>query len=48
MYLFFAQYLVIYYGNLPEETGFLRDRLGPQFVIDKGFTEAAFVKSWSA
>jgi hypothetical protein len=47
LYLFFAQYLVIYYGNLPEETGFLRDRLGPQFVIDKGYTEAAWALSWS-
>ena len=27
MYLFFSQYLVIWYGNLPEETGFIR-RLG--------------------
>jgi hypothetical protein len=48
MYLFWSQYLVIYYGNLPEETFYLRDRLGDQFLIDKGFTEAAFVKSWSA
>jgi hypothetical protein len=47
MYLFFAQYLVIYYGNLPEETGFLRDRLGPQFVIDKGYTQAAWALSWT-
>jgi len=34
MYLFFAQYLVIWYGNLPEETFFLRDRLGSQFLQD--------------
>jgi hypothetical protein len=47
-YLYWAQYLVIYYGNLPEETAFFRDRLGPQFVIDKGFTAAAFAKSWSS
>jgi hypothetical protein len=46
LYLFFAQYLVIYYGNLPEETIFFRDRLGPQFLIDKGYTEAAFALSW--
>ena len=46
LYLFFAQYLVIYYGNLPEETGFLRDRLGPQFLIEKGYTEAAWARLW--
>jgi hypothetical protein len=47
MYLFWSQYLVIYYGNLPEETFFLRDRLGPQFMIDKGYTEHAFALSWN-
>ena len=47
MYLFWSQYLVIYYGNLPEETYFLRDRLGDQFMIDKGFSQAAFAKSWT-
>lgn len=46
MYLFWSQYLVIYYGNLPEETYYLRDRLGDQFMIDKGFSAAAFAKSW--
>jgi len=46
MYLFFSQYLVIWYGNLPEETLFFRDRLGPQFVIDKGFSEAAWARAW--
>ncbi|MFP6654168.1 MAG: hypothetical protein VCB25_00975, partial [Myxococcota bacterium] len=40
-------YLVIYYGNLPEETYFLRDRLGDQFMIDKGYSAAAFAKSWA-
>jgi hypothetical protein len=35
MYLFFSQYLVIWYGNLPEETQFLEARLGSQFVVDK-------------
>ncbi len=48
LYLFFAQYLVIYYGNLPEETSFLRDRLGPQFLIDKGYTDAAWALSWTS
>jgi hypothetical protein len=47
MYLFWSQYLVIYYGNLPEETYFLCDRLGDQFMIDKGYSAAAFAKSWS-
>jgi hypothetical protein len=47
MYLFFSQYLVIWYGNLPEETLFFRDRLGPQFVIDKGFSEAAWARAWT-
>ncbi len=46
MYLFWSQYLVIYYGNLPEETYYIRDRLGDQFMIDKGYTAAAFAKSW--
>lgn len=46
MYLFWSQYLVIYYGNLPEETFFVRDRLGPQFMIDKGYSEHAFALSW--
>jgi hypothetical protein len=34
MYLFWAQYLVIWYGNLPEETGYLQARLGSQFLQD--------------
>ena len=46
MYLFWSQYLVIYYGNLPEETFFIRDRLGDQFMIDKGYSAEAFAKSW--
>ena len=37
MYLFFAQYIVIWYGNLPEETQFFRARLGPQFLQDSWF-----------
>jgi len=32
MYLFFSQYIVIWYGNLPEETQFFRGRLGTQFL----------------
>ncbi|MEE9608051.1 MAG: hypothetical protein V3U03_09965 [Myxococcota bacterium] len=34
MYIFFAQYIVIWYGNLPEETQFIRARLGTQFLQD--------------
>ncbi len=34
MYLFWSQYLVIWYGNLPEETAFLKARLGSQFLQD--------------
>jgi len=37
MYLFFAQYLVIWYGNLPEETQFFQLRLGSQFLQDTWF-----------
>jgi Ni/Fe-hydrogenase subunit HybB-like protein len=37
MYLFFSQYIVIWYGNLPEETHFLRARLGSQFLQDTWF-----------
>jgi hypothetical protein len=32
MYLFWSQYLVIWYANIPEETGFIVARLGTQFV----------------
>ncbi len=35
MYLFFSQYIVIWYGNLPEETTFMEARLGSQFMQDK-------------
>ena len=34
MYLFFSQYLVIWYGNLPEETVFFEKRLGTEFLMD--------------
>ena len=37
MYLFFSQYMVIWYGNLPEETQFLHARLGTQFMQDTWF-----------
>jgi len=38
MYLFWSQYLVIWYGNLPEETTFLQARLGDQFLVESGNT----------
>ena len=34
MYLFWSQYLVIWYANIPEETGFVAARLGTQFLQD--------------
>jgi hypothetical protein len=34
MYLFWSQYLIIWYGNIPEETGFVQARLGTQFMQD--------------
>ena len=34
MYLFFSQYIVIWYGNLPEETQFIQARLGSLFMQD--------------
>ncbi len=47
MYLFFSQYLVIWYGNLPEETGFLESRLGSQFMMDKsGFNSLFLNQTW--
>ncbi len=37
MYLFFSQYIVIWYGNLPEETQFFELRLGSQFLQDSWY-----------
>ncbi|HEU4429334.1 MAG TPA: hypothetical protein VFT98_11315 [Myxococcota bacterium] len=37
MYLFFSQYLVIWYGNLPEETQFFQTRLGSEFLMDSWY-----------
>jgi len=39
MYLFWSQYLVIWYGNIPEETGFIAARLGSQFLQDTWYME---------
>jgi hypothetical protein len=40
MYLFFSQYIVIWYGNLPEETQFFELRLGSQFLQDSWYFAA--------
>jgi hypothetical protein len=42
MYLFFAQYIVIWYGNLPEETQFFQARLGSQFLQDSWYLAWAY------
>lgn len=48
MYLFFSQYLVIWYGNLPEETQFFEARLGSQFLVDKsGINELYQSQLWN-
>ena len=39
MYLFFSQYIVIWYGNLPEETQFFSARLGTEFLQDTWYFE---------
>jgi hypothetical protein len=39
MYLFWSQYLVIWYGNVPEETFFVQARLGSQFLQDVWYLE---------
>ena len=39
MYLFFAQYLVIWYGNLPEETMWFQHRLGTEFLQSTWYFE---------
>ena len=39
MYLFWSQYLVIWYGNMPEETSFVAARLGSQFLQDTWYLE---------
>ncbi len=41
MYIFFAQYIVVWYGNLPEETQFFQLRLGSQFLQDTWTWQAA-------
>jgi hypothetical protein len=50
MYLFFSQYLVIWYGNVPEETSFLQARLGTEFLQStwyfQGWADRIFHQPW--
>ena len=50
MYLFFSQYLVIWYGNLPEETSFFEARLGTEFMMQtwywEGWRDRVFGEPW--
>jgi hypothetical protein len=47
MYLFFSQYLVIWYGNLPEETQFFGARLGTEFLKDTWYWEGWWNRVWA-
>jgi Ni/Fe-hydrogenase subunit HybB-like protein len=47
MYLFFSQYLVIWYGNLPEETEFIQARLGTQFLQSTWYFEGFWDRIWN-
>jgi len=42
MYLFWSQYFVIWYANIPEETGFVVNRLGTQFLQDTWYFAGFF------
>ncbi len=44
MYLFWSQYLVIWYGNLPEETGFVAARLGSEFLQETWYFEGFWTR----
>ncbi len=46
MYLFFSQYLVIWYGNLPEETQFFNTRLGSEFLMDTWYWQGWWERVW--
>jgi hypothetical protein len=46
MYLFFSQYLVIWYGNLPEETQFFGARLGTEFLKDTWYWAGWWDRVW--
>ncbi len=42
MYLFFSQYMIIWYGNLPEETTFFAARLGSEFLQGTWYFDAGW------
>jgi hypothetical protein len=44
MYLFWAQYFVIWYANIPEETAFVINRLGTQFVQDTWYFDGFWTR----
>ena len=44
MYLFWSQYLVIWYGNIPEETEFVAARLGSEFLQDTWYFEGFWTR----
>jgi Ni/Fe-hydrogenase subunit HybB-like protein len=44
MYLFWSQYLVIWYGNIPEETEFVVARLGSQFIQDTWYLQGFWTR----
>jgi hypothetical protein len=44
MYLFWAQYFVIWYANIPEETAFVVNRLGTQFVQDTWYLDGFWTR----
>ncbi len=44
MYLFWSQYFVIWYANIPEETGFIQARLGSQFLQDTWYMTGFFTR----
>jgi hypothetical protein len=44
MYLFWSQYLVIWYGNIPEETSFVVARLGSQFIQDTWYLQGFWTR----
>jgi len=47
MYLFFSQYLVIWYGNLPEETQFFAARLGTEFLQSTWYFDGWADRIWN-
>jgi hypothetical protein len=44
MYLFWSQYFVIWYANIPEETGFIVNRLGSEFLQDTWYFAGYFTR----